>query len=1112
MWLPDRVRWLVWACVCLLWGAWSERPLEAQVGAGVVTGYVVDESGAALPGARVTAVAAATRQVRVTVAGADGFFVMSDVPPGLYDVSFQLNGFAELRLAGVDVRMGESVRLDARLTLGPVSEELSVIADANALRREAPSLGQVVDSRSIVSLPLNGRAFVALSGLVPGVALPPGSLLPRINGGRPRVNEYLFDGISVLQPEPGQVAFLPNVDAIQELRIETNSPPAEFGRFNGGVVNVTTKAGTNALRGTGFEFFRHEALNARNVFAAGDHVKPRFRRDQFGGVAGGPLRKDRVFFFADYQGQRQTIGRAIVSTVPTLLQRQGLFSEASSGRVPVIYDPSTSNGAERTPFPGNRVPVDRWDPVARMLLQRYPLPTGGGTANNYRRVGEERVDQNQMSLRLDHRMTSRDALFGRVTRFSERFLPVTSFADGSGIAQGAPGPQRTRALAVASSYRRVFALTLLHELRVGDTRRAVSRTAVMSDLRESGALGTSGLEGTSRFSNLLPTVAIAGYTPLGSPPNTASDFRTSVSQVADTISWTLGRHAIKAGLDLRWIRLDVVQPPSPAGAFTFSSLFTDRPGDPETGHSLASFVLGQVEQFAIDLQAKPIRNRAHIQEYFLQDEWRISPSVTINGGFRYTLNFPSTEVDNQAAVFNLDTQQLEFLGRDGRSRAARRLHKANVGPRLAVAARPSPRTSVRSAYALIWIDQPGITSPFTTSAFPFIQTVTQRTLDNVAPAFRLAEGPRVSWLPLTEHAGLGQGVFAVDRDLGSGYAQQWHLSAQRELASHVSVEVAYLGSTITRVGIPDSNLNQLRVDQLALGAALLQRVPNPYFGVIPRSSSLGDPMTSVAQLLKPYPAYTTVSLYRHNVGTTRYHGLSGKLEHRLSRGLSFLVSYTRSRLVDDASSVFDTTVASGPVANAPVADAFDRTRERDVSTGDIPHVFVASGTWEIPGGDAQRFPTGGGWRVLFRDWSLTGVFTLQSGVPIAVTQATNHNAFAGFGTQRPNLLRDPQPPADSRSVDRWFDTSAFGTAPAFTLGSASRNPVRGPGFSSLDLALIRRVPFSVGATLEIRVEAFNVTNTPPLGAPHGVFGTPAFGTITTAGDPRVIQLAGKLIF
>jgi hypothetical protein len=328
----------------------------------------------------------------------------------------------------------------------------------------------------------------------------------------------------------------------------------------------------------------------------------------------------------------------------------------------------------------------------------------------------------------------------------------------------------------------------------------------------------------------------------------------------------------------------------------------------------------------------------------------------------------------------------------------------------------------------------------------------------------------------------------------------------------VSVEVAYVGSKITRVGIPDTNLNQLTVEQLALGPALLERVPNPYFGTIPRSSSLGDPTIPVAQLLKPYPRFTTVSLYRNNVGTTVYHGAYAKVEQRLSRGLSYLVSYTRSRLMDDASSVFDASILTGPVANYPVADSFNRRLERDYSTGDIPHVFVASAVWDVPVGVNRRAQARGIVGALVNDWTVTGVLTLQSGSPITVAQATNNNAFAGFGTQRHNLTGNPTLPAGDRDASRWFNTSAFTAAPQFTIGTSSRNPVRGPAYRNLDIAVIRRVPLPARKALEVRGELFNVTNTPPLGPPNGVFGTAAFGTITSAGDPRVVQLAVKILF
>jgi len=1092
----------------------ASSPL-AQVGGGALVGTVTDQAGAVIPGVNVTVTSAATNRAATVVTNHEGAFIVPGLPPGPYSIRIELQGFRTLVREGVTIATGETSRVDAILEAGPVAEAVTVIADTRLLRADTASLGTVIDNRRVVELPINGRSFISLASLAPGVAMPPppAAPLPRINGGRPRTNEYLFDGISVLQPEPGQVAFFPNLDAIQEFKIESNSPPAEFGRFNGGVVNLTTKSGTNAVRGSVFEFFRHEGLNARNLFSPRNQPKPRFRRDQFGGVMGGPIRRNETFFFVDYQGQRQEIGRTVISTVPTLLQREGIFTEAVSGRVSSIYDPDTTitsgTTSTRQQFADNRIPKERMDPVSLALLNRYPLPTTAGTANNYRRVANEIVDQDQFSVRIDHRFgRNRDSVFGRLTRFAEEFLPVTPLPDGSGATTGTLGPQDTTSWSFASGYQRTFSNTMVNELRIGDTRRAVSRTATM---RGAGDF-IPGIPSGAEFPDTLPTVQIAGYAHLGSPSNTATDFSTSVTEIADTFTWLRGNHTIKVGADLRWARLNVLQPPSPTGSFTFSTLFTDQPNVANTGHALASFLLGQVQLFSIDLQEEEIRNRAHIQEYFVQDTWRMSDRFTLNAGVRYTLNFPSTEQNDQAAVFNLETRRLEYLGRDGNPRAARRLHKNNFGPRLGVVGRLGESTVVRSGYALVYIEMAGITTPFTTPVFPFLQTVSQRTLDNVRPAFELADGPSVDPIPLTPDAGRGQGVFAVDRDLDSGYVQQWNVSVQRELTDNLAAEVAYLGSKITRVGLPDSNLNQLRADQLALGTQLTERVENPFFGSIPRSSSLGDPTIPYGQLLKPYPDYTTVSLYRNNVGTTNYHGFSAKVEQRLTRGLSYLVSYTRSKLEDDASSVFDASILTGPVANFPVADSFNRSLERDYSTGDIPHVFVASAVYDLPFGTGRRRQARGVAGALLNDWTVTGVLTLQSGVPIAISQTTNNLSFAGFGTQRPDMIGDPELPPDERSTSRWFDTAAFQPAGAFTIGSSSRNPIRGPGYRNLDLAIMRRVPLPSGQVIELRAEVFNATNTPQLGAPNAQVGSNAFGTITSAGDPRVIQLALKVLF
>src|SRR5262249_26427698 len=306
---------------------------------------------------------------------------------------------------------------------------------------------------------------------------------------------------------------------------------------------------------------------------------------------------------------------------------------------------------------------------------------------------------------------------------------------------------------------------------------------------------------------------------------------------------------------------------------------------------------------------------------------------------------------------------------------------------------------------------------------------------------------------------------------------------------------------------------QLSAEQLAIGTPLLQRVTNPFFGTIPRSSSLGDPTITVAQLLKPFPEYTTVSLYRNNVGTTRYNGLALSLRQRMAHGLSYSVAYARSKLGDDASSVFDASILTGPIANYPVADSFNRGLERDYSTGDIPNVFVSSVVWDLPAGAGRAHQLHGVLGALANDWSVTGLVTLESGVPVAVTQTTNFNAFAGFGVQRPHQVGDPVLPADQRNETKWFDTAAFAIAPQFTLGSASRNPIRGPAYRDVDLAFMRLVPAgSRDHAIELRAEIFNLFNTVNLGAPPAVSGAAEFGTIPPALDPRVVQFAVKFLF
>ncbi|HKG98285.1 MAG TPA: TonB-dependent receptor, partial [Pyrinomonadaceae bacterium] len=1088
--MPHLVRCLA---ILLLFGFIGAPATRAQAGRSEITGVIHDQSGALIDRGRILVTEVSTSQVLTSTIGEGGTFTITNLKPGQYTVTVEVQGFKTFVQSGVQLATGERVRLDIALQPGQLSESVTVSEDASPLRTESGSLGQVVNHRKIVDLPLNGRSFLSLVSLSAGVAQPPptsaGPSFPRINGGRPRTNEYLFDGISVLQPEPGQIAFFPVIESVQEFKVEVNSPPAEFGRFNGGVVNLTMKSGTNNLHGSVFEFVRNEALNARNLFAPATAANPNkavFRRNQFGFVIGAPIIKDNTFFFGDYQGTRQLIGRARISTVPTAAQRQGNFSANLGGLLFLQPNSSISTTVTANPvnvtdtngntiqarvgqifrpsdhraYAGNIIPTNTFDPVAASLLQRYPFPTSSGTANNFTLAGNEPSNQDQFDVRLDHRFSSNDQLFGRFSYAKDVTAPVTPLPDGSGnLTSGVTGPTDTKAQSIVINQLHVFGPRLLNELRFGYTKRKVEREATQLDGSPSQSLQLPGIPTNGAFENTLPTFTIAGLQQLGPSANTASDFRTDVTQIFDALSTQQGRHSFKFGIDFRWERLDVIQPPSPTGNFSFNTLFTNSQAIPSTGsalssftgNALASFLLGQVQNFSIDIQENVVRPRAHVQEYFVQDDFKATSRLTINAGLRYTLNFPSIEAGNQGAVFNLQTQKLEYFGQNGFSESARRLHKLNLGPRLGTAYRLNDKTVMRAGYGLIWIEMAGITTPFTTPQFPFVQTVSQRTLDNIVPAFVLSNGPTVAPIPLTPDAGLGQGVFSVDANLGSGYAQQWNVAVQRQLTKNMVLELAYAGSKITHVGIPDTSINQLTPGQLALGPALLQRVTNPFFGQIPRSSSLGDPTIPVAQLLKPFPRFTAVSLYRNNVGNTNYNALQAKLEKRFSRGVSFLVSYTRSKLIDEASSVFDASILTGPIANFPVADSFNRRLERDLSNGDIPDVFVASFTYELPFGKGKRFNPGRFAGAIFNDLEFAGVVTLQSGLPLAVTQATNFNAFAGFGTQRPNRVSDPTLPSSDRTTTRFFDTSAFVIAPQFTLGSSSRNPVRGPDYRNADL-------------------------------------------------------------
>lgn len=1049
-----------------------------QAGRAELFGAILDPSGLAVPKAKIEAQDQAT-MVHYSVTSDDrGEYHILGLPAGQYALTVEQPGFRTYRQSGVTLRLGDRTGLDVKLQIGQPSQTIDVAAEAPLLQTATGEVSLNLDQQKITTLPLDGRNFIPLLTLAPGVALPGGgSILARINGSRPRTNEYLYDGISVLQPEPGQVVYYPIVDGMEEFKVNINAYSPEYGRSNGGVVMVIGKSGSNQVHGSAFEFFRNEALNASNLFAQ-PGAKPQFRRNQYGVAVGGPIQANQTFFFADWQGTRLRTGIPRLSVVPTLAERQGIFTQP-------IFDPATN---PRTQFVNNTIPMTSFDGLGIQILQHYPLPNVMG-ASNFARTAAEPDNQDQADFRVDRYFGEKHRLFGRYTLFRDDDTPVTPLPDGSGsLTSGGIGHAITRGDAFVGDYNWMISPAALNQFRVGYSRRDLKQSSL-----QDGGITVPGLPSNS-FASVLPIFTVTGLQQIGPTSAANSNFTTSITEFLDTFTLVRGRHALKFGVDLRREALDVLNPPNPTGSFAFTTTGTNSSAVTGSGNALASLLLGQVNAFTIDIQKNVIQPRAHIAEFFVGDDWKVSPRLTLNIGTRYTLNFPSTEKNDQGAVFNLNTQVLDFV------HTAREVRWGDFAPRLGLAYRIGNSWVIRSGYGMVFFEQSGITTPFTIPQFPFVQTLGQQSQDNLNAAFALSNGPTVQVTAPNPNSGLGQGVFGVDRSNGSGYAQQWNFAVQKTIGANWNVEVAYLGSKNTRLGIPDANINQLPSQYLAMRSDLLTRVSNPYFGQIPASSSLGAATIAQQQLLRPYPRFTTVALFRDNVGNSKYNAAAVKLEKRISHGLTFNAAFTFSKLLDDASSVFSQTIFTGPALNTTgAADAYNRHLEKDVSSGDIPRVFALGWVYDIP-----RV-----WKI--SGLQIAGLVRVQSGDAVAVTQATNNNSSLGFAVQRPNRISDANQ-LEERTVAKYFNTAAFTASPQFVIGTSSRNPVRGPGLQNADLMVGKTFRLTERVNFELRAEVFNVSNTPPLNDPNGSFGSAPFGSITSAGNPRVFELVGKVHF
>ena len=1130
--------------------------LTAQTTAAQITGRITDASGGVIVGARVVAANVGTGALRETVSNETGNYTVPLLEPGSYSLSVRKDGFRAAEREGVTLHVNQLARIDLVLPVGDVAEKIVVTADAALLEADQASLGTVVDNRKITDLPLNGRNPFDLAFLTPGAVaynrLPlAGNNIPlsnlSINGGPTMGNEILLDGIPDTSPQFNQFAIIPSIDAVQEFKVQTNNMSAEFGRTSGGVVNVSMRGGTNSYHGSLYEFVRNSAFDANNWFNNASAQKlPPFRYNQFGGTFGGPIRKDKTFFFFNYEGTRRRTGRTFFFSVPTNEQRAGNFSNtrAATGQVIQIYDPVTTRalatgGYARDLFPGNMIPASRVNPVSSKVLDYWIKPNLPGNAvsgiNNFISNASEAYGVDQTNTRIDHSFSDRNRLFGRFSWNSSLVIPPNIYGN---VGNPSSGPQLFTQRNFALNDTHGFSPNTFVTLRAGFTR--------LRDHGEPFGLGfdpsTLGLPASyiqAQEALAFPAITVAGYTAsnvgfgTGSVGPVAGALLNNISNsytAQSDITHTHGKHVFKAGYDFRLFRLAGFRPA--ISDFTFNAGFTQGPdptrGSPTAGQSVASFLLGLAASGSVS--KKPTQDsQTMYQAAFVQDDIKVTTRLTVNLGLRFERENLRTDRYNRLTFLDFDSPVpvqvpglaplrggLQFAGVNGNPREQARVTQF-FAPRFGMAYQLRKNTVLRGGYGIFVAPRTGWDfGSFGQTGYVATTTLVS-TVDGVTPVNYISNPyPNGYVQPSGSSLGLltniGAAANSVDRDQKSIYMQQWNLNVQQALPGDIVVDLAYAGSKGTHL-LQTLQFNQLPDQYLALGNALTTRVNNPFFGIIPVTQPLGTTQVQAGQLLRPYPQFNGFSTIGSTSGSSTYHSLQMRVEKRFSRGLSFLASYTGYKLIDDGSNGVLNFFGQSP----SYQNHNNRSLERSVSAQQVPHHLSIAATYELPFGTGKALLSGVGSLVnrLVGGWQLNSIFSTQTGIPLAVTSSVNNtNSFGG--ASRPNSTGKNAKldgPIESR-LNRFFDINAFTLPDPFTFGNVSRtlSNVRGPGFVNFDISLIKNFVVRERIRAQFRAEAFNAFNNTRFGMPGTAIGAPAAGIISSAGEARILQFAVKLSF
>lgn len=1079
-----------------------------QAQSGTIVGTVTDQAGAVIPEVQVRLVNEGTQFTRIAVTSAGGQYVAYSIPTGSYTITVEHPGFQKLIRSGVRLTAADTLTVDLQLRIGNVQETVEVNATAPLLQSQTATVSSLVTNQQIIEMPLNGRTFTSLLLLGPGaqtgssgnlstsVYAMRGDVNISVNGSSAQNNSYLIDGMVNRNLWLSTLIMVPTIDSIQEVRMLTSNYSAEYGAAAGAVTIVQSKSGTNALHGSAYEFLRNDKLDANTFFNNRAGVrKPAFRRNEFGGTIGGPIRRDRTFFFADYQGIRIRQPRQVTSTIPTLAQRTMVSTGDFSGLGAAIFDPdnltpSPNNTQQRAPFAGNRIPASRLDPSALKLFALLPQPTSPGATRNFvfNPTLSQRTDQ--FDVRIDQNLGASDRLFvkysydntdlltpGSLPSPPNAGIPISPFLSADGVNSGTIVPLKN--WSVTTNFTKVFSPSVVMETRIGAVRWNQYILPLGNSFNTAEALGIRGVNINDK-SGGLPSFTVTGFNNIGDNSTFPENSQTVSFQYEDILTVVRGSHTLKfGGLYVRH-RFNGFSAFPTRGQYTFNGQFTRQIGTAGAQTALADFALGVPNAITRNILQGTFGMRWYNFAAFADDSWRVTNRLTWNFGLRYELLAPPYEVYNRWSNFNLDTARLVMAGRDGNSRTLRNLDKNNLAPRMGITymLTSDRKTVLRTGFGVSYVEAgQGGGQLYKNLPNFFAQVIA--TDQNGRPPIRISDGLPTPVPPdINDIAALSSGSpNAWDFDLQSTRAMQWSFGIQRELVADLLLDVSYVG-TRTLGLIANVNINQ------SVPGPGPQGPRRPFYGVNPRVENI---------------------VYRTNYGSAKYHSLQTRVEKRASRGLSVSLSYTWSHYLANAGNI-------NGGGNGPPQDARCYRCEWGSTPEDRRHIMVLNHVWELPFGRGRQFANQGLLGHIVGNWNLSGIWSMSTGEHFTPALAAAVSNSAGGGGDRPNRLRNGNLPASERNIDRWFDLTAFVAPPQFSFGNAGRGILVGPGNFNVDLGVHRNFHFGDRWRLSYRWEMFNAFNRANFATPNAAIGNPNAGLISATAPARIMQMALKLSF